>query len=172
MGTMHAVGPHTHLSDMELDCWSPKCEKCADTAGMAPDDPDYWRDHPNPTDEELHELCEAWLTYQREDHGDGVDETDPNWWAVEAAMDAESELERICRVIRGLCEIAAPDDPAVEMIGAGPLESMFFQYGDTAMDLVEPAAEENATLLAALRHVWAFDEPVRPRIDRFLLRLS
>lgn len=139
-----------------------------DTGEMDPDELDYWRDHPRPTEDELRELCEAWLTYEREDHGEGVDHQDPNWWAVDAVMDAEGKLERIWRLILGLCEIARPDDPAAEMIGAGPLESIIFQHGENAVDLIQPAADQNATLLAALRYVWAWDEPTRPRIDRYL----
>jgi hypothetical protein len=66
-----------------------------DTADADPDGVDYWRDHPSPTEDECRELCEAWLAYQRANRGGSVDEQDPNWWAVEAAMDAEDNLKRI-----------------------------------------------------------------------------
>ena len=136
---------------------------------MDADELDWWREHPNPSDDEIRGLCEAWLAYHREDHDGGVDTDDPNWWAVEAAMDAECDLERIWRVIQVLCELATPDDPAVGMIGWGPMVSMIYQCGgNAAMDLIEPAAERNATLFAALTHVSAFSDPVRPRIERYL----
>jgi hypothetical protein len=136
---------------------------------MDPDELDWWREHPNPSDDELRELCEAWLTYHSEPPDGGVDTNDPNWWAVDAAMDAEHELGRIWRLVQLLCELAAPDDPAVGMIGAGPVESMIQMHGgDATLDLIEPAAEHNATLFAALTHVWAFSDPVRPRIERYL----
>jgi hypothetical protein len=54
------------------------------------------------------------------------------------------------------------------MIGVGPLESMVFQHGERAVDLIEPAADKNATLVAAMRHLWASDDPARQRIDRYL----
>src|ERR1700726_888746 len=146
--------------------------RAADTCWVDADDLDYWREHPDPTEDEIRQLCEAWLVYQREDHDGGVDTDDPNWRADDPALDAESEPEpeRIWSVILRLCELASRDDPAVVMIGAGPLESMIFQHGDRAMDLIEPAADENGTLFAALTYVWAFSESVRPRIERYLLR--
>ncbi|HTB49713.1 MAG TPA: hypothetical protein VK701_01925, partial [Solirubrobacteraceae bacterium] len=113
----------------------------ADTDAMHADELDWWREHPNPSDEEIRGLCEAWLAYHREEHDGGVDTDDPNWWAVEAAMDAESELERIWLVVRLLYELATPDDPAVGMIGCGPILSMIYQCGgDATMDLIEPVA--------------------------------
>jgi hypothetical protein len=133
------------------------------------DELDYWRDHPNPSEEEIRELCEAWLEYQREDHDGGVDTDDPNWWAVDAMMDTELDLERSWSLIQRLCKIAAPDDPAVRMIGAAPLESLILHHGQRAMDLIEPFADRNATMFAALTNVWAFSEPVRPRLQQYLL---
>jgi hypothetical protein len=46
---------------------------------------------------------------------------------------------------------------------------MIYRHGgDVSMDLIEPAAEQNETLLKALTYVWAFDDPARPRIERIL----
>jgi hypothetical protein len=129
---------------------------------------DYWDEHPT-SDEQIKVVCRAWLSYQREEReGDEPDVDDPHWWAVEAAMDAESDRELLWRIIRCLCALAEPNDLAVEMIGPGPLETMIFSEGERAMDLIEPAADEDPVLLRALTHVWAFSERVRPRIDRYL----
>ena len=107
------------------------------------DDPwaNYWERRPDPSDEEIAVVCRAWLSYQRERH-EKPDDDDPDWWAVEAAMDAEMDGPLIWRIIRCLCSLAEPDDPAVAMIGVGPMESMLFDDGDGTMDLIEPAADE------------------------------
>jgi Family of unknown function (DUF6869) len=129
----------------------------------------YWDEHPNASEKDIRALCEAWLSYQREERqGTEPDEADPHWWAVQAAMDVEFDEPLHWRIVRCLCSLAEPDDPAVAMIGIGPLETMIFQDGERAMDLIEPAADEDPVMLAALAHVWAFTDPVRPRIDRYL----
>jgi hypothetical protein len=168
--------PATRPPRFTLDALDDPAER-ADTADMDPDDLDYWGDHPNPADDEIRDLCEAWLTYERDDHNGGVDEEDPNWWAVDAVLDAQNEPEPdlLWSLILRLCELAEPDDPAVVMIGCGPLESLIFDFGERAIDLIEPAADENATLfrgthlgLGTLTSVWVYSEPVGPRVERYL----
>jgi hypothetical protein len=131
-------------------------------------DDDYWESRPDPSDDEITAVCRAWLSYEREKHDGGVDEDDPCWWAVEAVMEAEDDGPLLWRLIRRLCSMAEPEDPAVDMIGVGPLETMVWREGDRAMDLIEPAADADPVLQRALAKVWMFDEPVRPRIDRYL----
>jgi hypothetical protein len=136
------------------------------------DDFDYWRDHPNPSEAEIREVCETWVRYQRRYVGTAEgDAEDPDWWAIHALILYPSppprELE--WHVILMLCELVDSDETQmVDMIGAAPLEDFLVEHGDAAMDLIEPAADQNPTLLKALAHVWAFEEPVRPRIERYL----
>jgi hypothetical protein len=128
---------------------------------------DFWREHPDPSDAEIRDLCEAWLRYQRDawDARAAVD-GHPCWWAVQAAMSTD-DLNRLWRIVRGLCKYARPDDPAIGMIGPAPIEEMLFMDAGRAMDLIEPAADEDPVLVEALTSVWA-DEPTRSRIDALL----
>jgi hypothetical protein len=134
---------------------------------------DYWESRPDPSDEEIAQVCRAWISYEQRTEGTVIpDEDDPDWWAVEAVMDSEHNPH--CqmtqwRLILCLCSTVGSDDEStIGMIGAGPLETMIFSDGERAMDLIEPAADEHRNLLSALTHVWCFEEPVRPRIDRYL----
>jgi hypothetical protein len=131
----------------------------------------YWGEHPNPTDADIREVCEAWVRYQAKSGVGQDDGDDPDWWGVQAVLTIgggeRPDIE--WSVVRGICSLADPaDDNTIGMIGAGPLEHFIEVWGDTAMDLIEPAATSAPILLEALRSVWAFREPVRPRIDRFL----
>jgi hypothetical protein len=135
-----------------------------------PDDEDYWDAHPDPSDEEISELCRAWLIEQN----DGRERADrePNHWAVEALIMAnEDGIDLLWRLVRCLCALATPDqERAIDMIGVGPIEDMISADGERAMDLIEPATEDGSVLLEALTHVWCFSDPVRPRLDRLLER--
>jgi hypothetical protein len=136
------------------------------------DDYDFWQEHPVPSDRDIARLCETWITYQRRyEHVRDGDGDDPDWWAVGALLQTlpEPRLETEWRVIRCLCALAGPADSwIIEMIGASPLENFLEEHGDEAMDLVAPAAESDPVLMDALAKVWAFDAPVRPRIERYL----
>lgn len=133
---------------------------------------DFWREHPNATDRDLREVCARWISYQRRRPHDNDDDLDPDWWAVMAVMDVDPGNhgpELAWRLIRCLCELTEPDDEAiVGMIGASPLEEFIGRHGDYAMGLIEPAAEGDAVLTAALTEVWAFGAPARPRLERYL----
>lgn len=137
---------------------------------QSPDDPDYWGDHPDPSDEELEELCRAWLRYESAPREGRVDDEDPDWWAVDAVMELQGEaLELEWLVLRKLCVAAeGANDKAVGMIGAGPLESLLYSRGEEAMDLIEPAMDEVPALVDALQSVWMWDQPFSPRLDRCL----
>lgn len=143
---------------------------------------DYWEDKPTPSDRQITEVARAWVGYQGRRDVDGapaVDETDPDWWAAEAVMDADGPDRRDLqwRLIRALCALADPGDRhVIIMIGAGPLED-FIQCSadegptredrsDEAMDLVEAAVATDPVLLAALGAVWG--DYSRQRIDRIL----
>lgn len=152
---------------------------------------EFWFHRPNPTEQDILGLARAWVTYQAEHEpghadspakhegsqdgrpdaaGAGEEDEHPLWWAVQAVMGVD-RLPLLWRVIQALCSVARPDQEwVVAMIGIGPIEDAFFDYGLKAMDLIEPAAERDPLLLMALESVWCWDEPVRPRIDALLLR--
>lgn len=133
------------------------------------DDLDYWRDRPDPSEEELDELCRVLVRYQSAARD--VNDEDADWWAAEAliTLGDEPDLKREWRVIRKLCVSAeGASDQVLGMIGAGPLEDLLRRHGEEAMDLIEPAADVMPALLIALGGVWGWDEPSRPRLDRYL----
>jgi hypothetical protein len=135
------------------------------------DEQDYWAEHPDPSDEEIARVCEAWIAYQRRnEHVRGVSEDDPDWWAVMAVIEARTSGGEVeWRIIRDLCaRVDAEDLWLVDVIGAGPLEDFLDRHGDEAMDLVEATAKGDPVLMGALAKVWAFDSAVRPRIELYL----
>lgn len=117
------------------------------------DDREYWGEHPSPTDEDLDEVCHAWLRYQAQTGGQvEADDQHPDWWAVMTIEQLDGQpVQFRWRVIRRLCERAEGGDRhAIEMIGCGPVETLLFHDGEQAMDLIEPAADEIPALLTAL----------------------
>jgi len=132
---------------------------------------DYWKDHPNPSDDDIADLCRAWVRYQgrnRGSQGTGTDDIDR--WACDAVIEVDGESTDLeWRVIRGLCATVDPGDEwVVIVIGAGPLEDFLSRQGGAAMDLIESVAASDAVLLAALGSVWESREPLRSRIARCL----
>jgi hypothetical protein len=130
----------------------------------------YWFEHSSASDEDMLAVCRAWVIYQRETSDEtGVHDGHPCWWAVEVVTEADNDPELLWRVIQGLCSLVEPDDEqVVGMIAAGPLWSLVYNEGDRAMDLIEPVADRNPVLIAALKGVGAGDWPVAPRIERYL----
>jgi hypothetical protein len=156
---------------------------------------EYWDEKPNPTDDDIDAVARAWINYQ-ERHEDPIDapgdvafelvvtrrtpaeweaidaetEADPEWWAVEAVMDAneDSRVEVLWRMILKLCELADPDpDGVLGMVAAGPLYDYIVFRNGGELGRVETTAPHNPKLLAALAGVWS-DEGINARIDRFL----
>ncbi|HXD55722.1 MAG TPA: hypothetical protein VN618_13265 [Solirubrobacteraceae bacterium] len=138
---------------------------------MDPDDVDFWDEHPDPTEADVRGLCEAWARYQARSPRTGrFHDEDPDSWAAIAlhSFPHPPRMELEWSVIVTLCELVDPeDDWTVQMIGASPLEDFIDEHGDQALDLIEPAADQQPVLLAALRAVWP-DEHVEPRIARYL----
>lgn len=133
-------------------------------------DVDYWREHQNPTDADIEKVARVWISYQVRSEGRELPDDDPEWWAVEAVIDAneDSRVEVLWRLILKLCELADPDPLGVlGMVAAGPLcDIINFRSGDW-LGRVEATAPDNPKLLAALAGVWS-DPPIDARIDRFL----
>jgi hypothetical protein len=134
----------------------------------ASDGTDYWETHPHATDEDIRQLCEAWIRYQAKGGIDGADDDDPDWWGVQVVTGVYG-LELHWRIVSRLCSLTDPTNASiVGAIGAGPLEDFIAEEGDHAMDLIEPSAERDPVLLAALGSVCVWNEPVRPRLQRYL----
>jgi len=136
-----------------------------------PEDREFWREHPDPSDADIAMVCRAWLRYQGGSPRVEVDDQHPDWWAPEALNELGyppvPELE--WKIIRCLCKLVDPAATStISMIGASPLEDFLMRNGDRAMDLVEPAADEDPVFMEALTSVWGFGESVRRRIDRYL----
>jgi hypothetical protein len=136
------------------------------------EDYDFWEEHPDPSDEDIADLPRASVTCQRE-YREPPPSDEPGWWAAEAVMkaDAAGGVPLKWRVVLGVCAAVGPDDESViHMIGTSPIEDMVREYGDHAMDLIEPAADKDAILYEALTGVWCHSNPIRPRIDHYLAR--
>lgn len=112
-------------------------------------------------DNEIPMLVKAWLRYQ-------ATKDQADWWATDRVMELRGHLDGLWRIVLAICAEVDDDNDVIYDIGAGPLESMISQFGDAAMDLIEPALAGNPTLLKSLAGVWGWKSPTRPRVDRVL----
>lgn len=118
----------------------------------------------DPDGSEICAIASAWLRYQ-------ADKDEADWWAADLVIDwaLDDQLDALWRIVVAVCARVDENDVSrISDIGAGPLEDMLCKFGDAAMDLIEPAVADNPTLLKALAAVWAWDQPVWPRVDRVL----
>lgn len=70
-------------------------------------------------------------------------------------------------MLRGI--IAATDDQQrLCNVGAGPLEDLVHYHGAAFIDRIERAARNDTNFRVALSCVWAWESPVRPRIEAVL----
>src|SRR4051794_32457932 len=71
----------------------------------------------------LEEVADAWCSYQTRPHVVGVEEDDPDWWAVELLMVGGFWSDELrVRAVLDLLVHGSPDDHVIEVVGAGPLE--------------------------------------------------
>jgi hypothetical protein len=132
---------------------------------------DYWDAHPRPSDDDIREVCEAWVRYQRAPEAEKAADDHPDWWAAEAVIDASDGARRELnwRLVQALTERVDRDDlKTILAIGAGPLESFIELDGQRAIDLIERAVERDRVLLVALAGVWTSEGAIRRRIDECL----
>ncbi len=83
-------------------------------------------------------------------------EDDPDWWAVDALMNLDSEDPVRALDIIFLIAEGSDDDWVLENLGAGPLENLI----DDDLTLLDPIALEaasNPSLKKALQSVWRRD---------------
>jgi len=91
---------------------------------------------------------------------------DEDFWAFEAVERlVKSNLENAWGITLLLLRKADTDD-ALAYVAAGPLEDFLDIYGDSALDLVEGAAESDSRLRVALSLVWL--EPNSPILHRWM----
>jgi hypothetical protein len=79
-------------------------------------------------------------------------------WAWEEVEDrVRSEPEEMVAVLVAIAD-AAPDDPALEYLGAGPVEDLIVHRGsDVVIDRIEGAASRSENFRKALSCAW-FDD--------------
>jgi hypothetical protein len=97
---------------------------------------------------------------------------DKLWWAwevVEERMNADTPAEAVGLLV-ALAD-AAPDDPALAYLGAGPVEDLLCGRAVEAVDDVDNAARTNEAFRTALRCAW-HDEHVPAEIAERLRRFG
>ena len=116
----------------------------------------------------LEQVAAAWCGYHTRTHLSGVEDDDPDWWAVFLLQGGEfwSDELRVRTVIDLLVELA-PDDRVLGGVGAGPLED-FISDNEDRLVWIERRAAASARFKEALRHVWIWSlgPNVLARVER------
>ena len=102
----------------------------------------------------LEEIAEAWFRYQVRPHIDGVEDEDPDWWAVEllTTMDYHFKSDELrIRATLDLLIDHAHDDDALGGVAAGPLEDFVKAAGEQRLRWIERRADESPRFRQALR---------------------
>jgi len=107
----------------------------------------------------LEEIADAWCRYQTRPHITGVEDEDPDWWAVELVMDSRfgAEEPRLRGILNLLID-RAPDDKVLSVVAAGPLED-FITTDEDRLRWIERRADESPRFREALRGVWVWELP-------------
>ena len=107
----------------------------------------------------LEEIVQAWCQYQMRPHIPGVEDEDPDWWAVELLMDScfQSDEQRL-RTTLDLLIDRAPNDDVLAVAAAGPLED-FLRADEDRLRWIERHAEESPRFRQALQRVWVWNLP-------------
>ncbi len=108
----------------------------------------------------LEEIVQAWCQYQTRPHIAGVEDEDPDWWAVELLMDSrfQSDEQRLRATLDLLIE-RAPDDDVLAVAAAGPLEDFLSLPKEDRLRWVEERAVESPRFRQALQRVWVWNLP-------------
>jgi hypothetical protein len=117
----------------------------------------------------LEEVADAWCAYQRRPHIDGVEDEDPDWWAVELLMESDflSDETRVRTVLDLILE-RADDEDAFGVFAAGPLEDFAYRCDESRLAWMEERAAASPRFREALQriHVWSEPPEVFERIER------
>jgi hypothetical protein len=108
----------------------------------------------------LEEIAQAWCRYQTRPHIPGVEDEDPDWWAIELLMDSrfQSDEQRLRTTLDLLIE-RAPDDDVLGVAAAGPLEDFLSLPEENRLRWVEQRAVESDRFRQALQSVWVWNLP-------------
>lgn len=116
----------------------------------------------------LERVATAWCGYHTRTHVEGVEDDDPDWWAVQLLFDGEfwSDELRVRTVIDLLVECAS-DGRILGAVGAGPLED-FVSDDEDRLVWIEQRAAASARFREALSHVWIWrlGPDVLERVER------
>jgi hypothetical protein len=119
----------------------------------------------------LDEIADAWCGYQTRPHIAGVEDEDPDWWAVELLMDSRfiSDEARL-RATLDLILDRADEEDVFGVFAAGPLEDFVAECDEDEGRLawVEERAAVSPRFREALQriHVWSLPPEVFTRIER------
>ncbi|HEY3550835.1 MAG TPA: hypothetical protein VGK69_07270 [Gaiellaceae bacterium] len=117
----------------------------------------------------LEEIADAWCRYQMHPHVDGVEDEDPDWWAVELLMTSElwSDEARL-RTTLDLIIDRADEEGIFGVFAAGPLEDFAKDYNEDRLVWIEARAGASSRFRDALRRIWVWSLPpeVFGRIER------
>jgi uncharacterized protein DUF6869 len=117
----------------------------------------------------LEEIADAWCRYQTRTHISGVEDEDPDWWAVELLLDSrfESDETRLRTVLELILE-RADEEAVFGVFAAGPLEDFVSDYDDDRLAWIEQRASSSPRFREALQRIWIWSLPpeVFARIER------
>jgi hypothetical protein len=109
---------------------------------------------PIPTNDlEWGAFIQAWIT--AEESGKRASDYDPEWWAVDAALDwvIEDKHEALWEFILRSFE-QEMSDKAFGVLAAGPLEDLLADFGELYIQRVEELARKNPRFNHLLGGVW------------------
>ena len=114
------------------------------------------------------EVAQAWCRYQARVHLPGVDDEDPDRWAVDLLMDTRflSDEPRVRAVLDLLVEGAGEE--VLGVVGAGPLEDFVKGCDEDRLVWIEERAAASSRFRQALAGVWIWrlSPEVFARVER------
>lgn len=106
-------------------------------------------------------VAKSWLSFQRAHE-------DKDIWALDDLDDKiRTDPASAWEIVSELCRHAQSDDELCA-IGAGPVEDLVRQYGETAVQQLEKVIELDHRFATVAACVWAWGSSARPSIDRLL----
>jgi hypothetical protein len=109
----------------------------------------------------LEEIADAWCRYQTRPQIAGVQDEDPDWWAVELLMDSDflSDERRVRQTLILLIN-QAPSEDVLGVVAAGPLEN-FVAEDEDRLSWIEEQAKESPRFRGALQRAYLWHLPAQ-----------
>jgi hypothetical protein len=125
--------------------------------------------------EPLEELCARWWEFLRLSQGDraqrkALELGEPREAYAAAAIVAEriqTGGSDAIRLVIALIE-TAPDDAGIAVVGAGPLEDLVHEHGDSLIDELDRVARRNPAFSHAMGSVWLSAGVLNPDVEHRL----